>query len=345
MPLERAEWHDVLTVLRESASIWSAGLNPHDYRRYIWLQMSHYWGRSNYRFFVYKDDGVVKSSCKLYNVTMEARGRQYNFVGVGAVHTLDRYRGQGYARYLLEDVLALSEVEKADGVILFSDIGPELYEEFGFVEIGSAEFSVHLDFQQHNLIQSASPAHLTMSSEDPRFKTLPLKEADLSWLSRHHRRWLRNQPFGVVRDLGYWHYKIVREDFLNLHSSLQWPQLQLTMLDAPQEPHGYAIFENAGNTLRIMEVVGGDEARHKIWQHLFDTVQLNKFKRIRGWESVIREFAPNYKFSQFGHSTSSVSEMHYTERSWGRCMMLPFNPDADEWLDVNLCPLLELDHL
>jgi hypothetical protein len=339
MSLERAEWHDVLTVLRETVSIWSTGLTPHDYRRYIWLQMHHFWGRSNFRFYVYKENGEIKSSCKLYKIKIAARGKEYTFCGVGAVHTLIRHRGNKYARSLLQEVIELCESEDCDGLLLFSDIGPELYEDFGFAEIGSAEFSVYLE-----------PAHGAVSVENSAapensLNFYPLKGADLDVLMRHHKRWLRQQPWGVVRDAAYWKYKIVREDFLNVNSNLSWPQLQVTLLDGDSASGGYAITECGGNTLRVMEVVGSDYARVKLWTYLFASARQKQFKRVRGWESVIRDFEPNYKFESVLSPSFSIGEMQYTERSWGRCMMLPLNPETDNWLDVNPCPALEFDHL
>ncbi|MDR3616176.1 MAG: GNAT family N-acetyltransferase [Candidatus Obscuribacterales bacterium] len=335
MSLERAEWHDVLTVLRETVSIWSTGLTPHDYRRYIWLQMHHFWGRNNFRFYVYKENNEIKSSCKLYTIKIASRGKEYTFCGVGAVHTLTKHRGNQYARALLKEVVDLCESENYDGMVLFSDIGPDLYEDVGFIEIGSAEFSVYLE--------PANDAALTEVYSSLSFQ--PLREADLDVLIRHHRRWIRHQPFGVVRDSAYWKYKIAREDFLNVNSNLSWPQLQVTLIDGDTTLGGYAITECGGNTLRVMEVVGSDDACVKLWTYLFAWAEANQIKRIRGWEALIRDFEPNYKFESVLSPSLSISEMHYSERSWGRCMMLPINPEIDDWLDVNPCPVLELDHL
>jgi hypothetical protein len=173
----------------------------------------------------------------------------------------------------------------------------------------------------------------------------PLNEVDLDVLVRHHRRWIRYQPFGVVRDAAYWKYKIAREDFLNVNSNLSWPQLQVTLIDAGTTSGGYAITECGGNTLRVMEVVGSDDACVKLWTYLFAWAGAKQIKRIRGWEAVIRDFEPNYKFESVLPLSLSISEMHYSERSWGRCMMLPLNAEIDDWLDVNPCPVLELDHL
>ena len=336
MSLERAEWHEVLAVLRETVSLWSTGLSPHDYRRYIWLQIHHSWGRNNFRFYVYKENGEIKSSCKLYKIKLAARGVEYTFCGVGAVHTLTRHRGKNYARLLIQAVVDLCERENYAGMILFSDIGPELYEDFGFTEIGSAEFSVDLKYAGE--IPFALGSDFSLSS-------YPLKDADLDVLVRHHRRWSRRQPFAVVRDIAYWQYKIAREDFLNVNSILSWPQLQVTILDSDGPSGGYAITESGGNTLRIMEVVGSDDTCVKLWTYLFASSTARQIKRIRGWEGVIRGFEPNYKFESVLPPNLSISEMHYTERSWGRCMMLPIDPELDHWLDVNPCPLLELDHL
>jgi GNAT superfamily N-acetyltransferase len=363
MSLELANWHDILTILHETRDIWSSGLSTHDYHDYIWLQLNHQWGKRNYRYYVYKERGEVVSSCKLYNLIMTSRGKQYRVRGLGAIYTRRQFRGQNFAKSLVEEVIEVCALEDVDAIVLFSDIGPDLYQSFGFVELGSANFSVSL--KQKLCLPSAPPRTPDAGAQAPRglttaertpakgqtelIKTQALSHSHVPWLARHYLRWLRYQPFGVYRCDDYWHYKISKENFLHANSQLSWPALEITKLELDSDSQGYAITEVGGGTLRILEVVGSEQARMLLWQSLFERAFASGYQRIRGWESVIRDFEPNYKLIKLvpviDGCEQMAGELLYTERDWGRCMFQPLNPDTEDWLNVNPCPLLELDHL
>ncbi len=375
MNLEQAEWRDVLTILHETDRIWSSGLSAHDYHDYIWLQINHRWGKRNFRYFVLKDRGEVVASCKLYNLQMSSRGKIYSVGGIGAIYTREKFRGRHFASALIQDVIELCIFEKFDGLILFSEIGAQFYHPFGFVELGSANFSLAIPFAQaasgEISFKAEDSAHPSISVEGPRpgadvsppAQTLTLAQgrvsqlvttsslchADVDWTALHYRRWLRYQPFGVHRSNDYWHYKISREHFLHAKSELSWPALELSKLELDKKIQGYAITECGGSTIRVLEVVGDEQGRMLLWQSLVERALVSGFQRIRGWESVIRDFGPNYKLNELLTTTSGCeqkfADLHYTERDWGLCMMLPLNSQIDDWLDVNPCPMLELDHL
>jgi GNAT superfamily N-acetyltransferase len=356
MALEQANWHDILPVLHENRGIWSSGLSTHDYHDYIWLQMNHPWGRRNYRYFVYKERGEVVSCCKLYNLIMTARGKHYRVRGLGAIYTREEFRGQNFARSMVEDVIEFCALEDIDAIVLFSDIGADFYQSFGFVELGSANFSVSLkpklSFPSASFKTpeeaTSTPSALAKPKVE-RAKTQALSHNDVPWLAMHYRRWLRYQPFGVYRCDHYWHYKISRENFLHANSKLSWPALEITKLELDSNIGGYAITEVGGATMRILEIVGCDQARPLLWKGLFERAFACGYHRIRGWESVIRDFEPNYKLNKLVPVTNGceqmLGELLYTERDWGRCMLQPLNPEIESWLNVNPCPLLELDHL
>ncbi len=348
LKLEQADWRDVLTILRETVDLWSAGLSPMNYRQYISLQMDHYWSRQHFRYLVCKNKDEVLASCKLYNLIMTARGRHYHFPCIGAVYTQKKYRHQNYAQALIENVIALCRQNQADGILLFSEIGPKLYERFGFVELGSAEF--RLDLSELEVLR---PSFWTELSEPERRICLATKQkaldhADVPRIAQHHRQWLSTQPFGIFRSEDYWHYKISRENFLHNNSRLSWPQLALTELVLDWQTAGYAITEENGETLRILEIVGTKRGRDLIWLTLLKRAQDLKLTRIRGWEGVTRDFSPGYKLSSILPASTNASpivgEFSYIERDWGRCMIMPIEPALEQWLDINPCPLLELDH-
>jgi hypothetical protein len=241
---------------------------------------------------------------------------------------------------MIEEIINLCVDEDADGILLFSEIGTDFYNSFGFTEVGSAEFLMELD-----------TCHLKFSADNCPSESIEeraLSRQDVPWLARHYLRWLRTQPFGVLRSESYWYYKLSRENFLKERSRLFRPELRLTKL-ADGRNDGYAITEHSANTMRVLEVIGSESAREVIWMKLFERASELKVSHIRGWESMIRDFEPNYEMSrvlpQSNEAQEGTHEILCVEREWGRCMIMPVQPAIEGWLSVNPCPLLELDFL
>ena len=261
-----------------------------------------------FRHMVHKRAGEVVSSCKLYDLTMRQRGSDFRVLGIGAVYTLEAHRGQGCATSLLDDVVSLAQAEGYDALMLYSEIGTDFYEQWGFEEIGSADFSIHFN--------CPPPEEPNESEERTRF----LRHADIHFLSRHHERWLRRQPYGVVRSEVYWHFKLAKELFLQKHSRLSWPTLELLTVNEDGEDSGYMITEQSGSTVRLLEVVGTDNARIELWKRLLARAYSLGAQRIRGWESGVADLAPSFSLDQVlpeQLSTGQLEPLMYCEREWG----------------------------
>ncbi len=329
MRLERADWRDALKVLNETFNIWSPGLSKTDYYFYIARQLSHPWARKNYRYMVYHDRGEIAGSLKIYGIDLASRGRSYRAAGLGAVYTTESCRGKGFGAKLMESVIALVRDEGFDAVYLFSDIDPEFYGRFGFRQMGYGEFWIRLPDSQ------AEPAVLESIGGQEGWEILspdvmPVELAHVSLLERHHRQWLRRQPFGVERSPSYWRYKLSREFFLHENSRWVWPRLELVVHQLESFSGGYAIVEHGQNVLRVLEVIGSAEVRRQLWAKLVALAVYRGCTRMRGWEAIMPE---------------SIAKVKLTPRSWGVPMMRPFRKELEHLAEINPCPLLELDHL
>jgi len=342
MTIRQAEWHEILTVLRETHGIWSVGMNRSDHRRFLQFQLNHDWSRSHYRYMVYKRNGKIVSSCKLYEVGMTSAGKTFKVAGIGAVFTQPEARGTGCASQLLDDVIDMAAEDGYDAVLLYSEIGTEFYAQFGFEELGSSDIAL--------LSRSADSVSKTAaSSAPPPVVPRPLRESDLPALSRHHMRWLRYQPYGIARPLDYWRYKLSKEWFIRSHSTLAWPTIEVTF---PLKGNGYMLLERSQTTLRLIEIVGNEEARMNLWRQAIDFASAEKLQRIRGWESLARDLAPGFSLTSLSSKlpqTDSADPLPFEplrsyDRDWGIPMLLPLNDDLSLWSQTFPCPLLELDH-
>jgi predicted acetyltransferase len=329
MKLERAEWRDALAVLNETFKIWSPGLSKTDYYFYIASQLAHPWARKNYRYMVYRDRSAIAGSLKVYGIDLASRGYRYRAAGLGAVYTSEAYRGKGFGAKLMESVIRLARDEGFDAAYLFSDIDPTFYARFGFRQMGSGEFWIRLPDS------TADPSVLESIGGKEGWEILapdvmPVEFKHIPQLERHHRQWLRRQPYGVDRSPSYWNYKLSRELFLYEHSRWAWPRLELITHQIDSFAGGYAIVEHGQQVLRALEVVGSAEVRRQLWSKLIALAVFRGCTRIRGWEPL----APD-----------SLGKIKLTPRSWGVPMLLPFRKQLEPLVEVEPCPLLELDHL
>jgi len=358
MSLDLATWTEIIPILRESSAIWSAGLSEDLYRHYTWRQLHHAWSRQNLRFMVYRDKGQVVTSCKLYNCKYLSRGAELRLVGVGAIFTPQRHRGNGYGRRLLEEIIDRAQAQEQAGVLLYSEIGEAWYTDMGFEPFSAIDFYIDLDQLRANGIRlqaKPSPQPEMIQSRHDREKLSGLETglppAILSDLSRHYMRWLGRQPFGFIRDENYLAFKFGREEFLVSHSSLNWPKKTFWMLDEGSDNGGYAITEQAGSNLRILEVIGTESARQVLWQSIFSYALNNEISRLRGWEGVIRDFAPAFSLKQIVDADDSLAanrssmQIYSAERNWGLPLLLPLQEGISDWWNQFPCPFMELDYL
>lgn len=331
MALETLSEVDTMPVFRATHKIWSAGLGLADYLAYNESQQKSIWGKKNLSLIGIKNKrGEVVTSCKLYQLSMQARGKQYRFYGIGAVYTKVQERGQGLASDLLEELVEQALKQSIDGLLLFSDIGADFYSSHGFYPCGTASFDLNM------------PGNLSVKNS-PDYQTTLLRDSDIQFLQCHYQQWLARQPFGVNRDSFYWQYKINKEAYLADHSRLSWPALLcLTVPGA-----GYAILEKGGATLRLLEIAAINQ--EPLWHSILDFAVNSRVKRLRGWEGVLSQLAPSFALdrylNQFFIKTSSPLKLEFSERIWGCPMILPLNNIVEDWLDNNPCPILELDHL
>ncbi|HEY9680709.1 MAG TPA: GNAT family N-acetyltransferase [Oculatellaceae cyanobacterium] len=368
MRLQIADWHDYLKVLHETVHIWSAGLSARDYQLFLQQQQSSPWFKRNCRLYTLKDSrDRIQASCKLYSLNLSSRGRNYRLAGLGAVYTQSSFRNQGFASELINDVLDFCEEGGLDGVVLFSEIATEFYEDFGFESLGSGtDFEIEARRQPSQLLEQSSTVL--------RRQVLSAKQVPL--LSRLYNRWLRRQPYGVVRDIPYWLYKVQKEEFLGHHMVTGRPGLELGILDfenskncenSASAGNGYFIGEETAGCLRILEIIGDRQARQRIWLHLLSQLLAGKIPKLSGWEGLIRDMAPSFQIRgldlNFGErtrgkasiqaslesSSSSIPaeclKVFFRQRTWGQCMIHVLNPQLKDWLQIDPCPLLEFDHL
>lgn len=132
--------------------------------------------------------GDVVSSAKLYQLQLLLEGTIYPAVGIGAVFTPERCRGQGNATRLLQ--MVADDVAQSGGkaILLFSDIAPAFYERLGYTAFPAFNWSIDV-----KSLPAANPFSIRQASSAGVDMLCQLYESSLSHeISRPHRdsfRW------------------------------------------------------------------------------------------------------------------------------------------------------------
>lgn len=326
--LELADASDLRFLAGQQHGHWGGGLTRGQFYELSNLQNQLPWGRKNLHVYLLRHRGQIVSSCKLYDLDVQSHSKRYRVGGIGAVFTPEHARGQGYASELMSLMVNHGEQQQYDAMLLFCDIDPGFYESFGYELMPDSDFHIWMDAD--GIEQFAMYGGVDGSSPDAaEIDLVPLTPECFSKMLRHYSRYLQRQPYGVVRSLEYLQLKMRRLQFRN-GILPDWPQQEVITLDFDSPQGGYAVIEQDGEIMRVLEVVGDESARIKLWQNILRNALVRRVKLIRGWESAAPEFR---KF------------VRWTQRSeWSRPMMYVINSETDRWLDLNECPLLELDH-
>lgn len=161
MDVVPAEGRYLDQILDESFSIWGEGLTRRGYESFNAAQRRTSWGARHLRRFALVDGDEVLASAKCYSLDGRLDGRDVIVAGLGAVFTPPGHRGRGYARTLIERLLARAAREGAVLGLLFSEIGADYYARLGFAVVPRVTSSVSLDVSR--VSRRGAPAVLVRS--------------------------------------------------------------------------------------------------------------------------------------------------------------------------------------
>lgn len=153
------------------------------------------------------------SSLKRYSMEIQFQNRKFKTVGLGAVFTPPNGRGQGLAKILIEKVLQDEREAGTELALLFSDIDPKYYKQFGFMELPANNNSVlvelipeapsNLEFRQarSDEVQTLIKIYEDISPSDQvRVSTTPTLWSFFRILDRSPKEYIVSRE---GKDLGY----------------------------------------------------------------------------------------------------------------------------------------------
>lgn len=122
-------------ILRDTYPIWGGGLTFDAYASYQHGQRRTSWGGAHIERVVLLDGTRPLASAKRYDLSARVDGRIRRVLGIGAVFTPRELRGRGAASALLAHMVDAGNTEGYEFALLFSDVGPALYERLDFVPV------------------------------------------------------------------------------------------------------------------------------------------------------------------------------------------------------------------
>lgn len=134
MLLVRANPSQAIELDERSHAEWGRGLTaPAHVQRERRLRAGM-WPRSTHETWALTDNDQILASCETYRVACTVDGEPGRAWGVASVFVEPLLRGRGYGGRLVEELVTRLKPEPgARALVLFSDIGSELYERVGFV--------------------------------------------------------------------------------------------------------------------------------------------------------------------------------------------------------------------
>ncbi len=331
--LRRLEAFEINQVLKSNFKIWSPGLDRTVYKHYQWWQFESDWGRRNLKYFGYFEAGSkVLASCKLYRFEYVSAGRVYKIAGIGAVFVPEEERGKSYGLKMLAGMAELANDAGYDALFLNSDIDPDYYRRLGYKLFDASGWAVKLSDDWLRSAQKELEA-LCDKNFDESFNIRALRDSDFDEMCKHHRRWLARMRFGLRREEDYWRFKLGRESFLYRHSALNWPKLDIISDNFGKFHGGYALIEQSGSFLRVLEVIGPERVQASLYCQILRLAKRRNISTLRGWKVV----AP------------PVKGLKFHARTWSFPMICPLKselaPLISAWTESEPPTMLELDHI
>lgn len=147
-------------ILRDTYPIWGGGLAFDAYANFQAGQRRTAWGGAHIERVVLMDGSRPLSSAKRYDLSARLDGRIRRVLGIGAVFTPRELRGRGAASALIAHLVDAANTDGYEFALLFSDVGPALYERLDFVPVPIE--SAVLRVAQH----AGAPAMLVRAGDD-----------------------------------------------------------------------------------------------------------------------------------------------------------------------------------
>ncbi len=147
-------------ILRDTYPVWGGGLTVEAYARFQAAVRRTAWGAAHIEHVALMDGSRLLASAKRYDLSARVDGRIRRVLGIGALFTPTELRGRGAASAMIAHLVDAANTEGLEFALLFSDIGPALFERLEFVPMPLDTTTVRV------LTKKGAPAMLVRAGDD-----------------------------------------------------------------------------------------------------------------------------------------------------------------------------------
>ena len=161
-------------ILRDTYPLWGGGLAFDAYAKYHDAERRTAWGRAHVERMALLDGKRLLASATRYDLSARVDGRIRRVIGLGALFTTSELRGRGAATAMVAHLVDAANTEGFEFALLFSDIGPALFERLEFVPIPLDTTTLRV------VTKNGAPAMLVRAGDDrdlPHVTELGLKRS------------------------------------------------------------------------------------------------------------------------------------------------------------------------
>lgn len=235
----------IRSVLADSHALWGAGLSSADYIG-MWEELARSrWAQAWYSWRALVDtDGRVLSSLKLYRPLIRLGDTTARVAAIGAVFTPRPLRRRGHAAALIRATLD-EAAERGDGAaLLFTDIGTEYYQAFGFQPLPCEDALGTL-----TRVPAFQADGVTLRAMTP---------GDLDAVVAAHEAASASRPIAVVRDRGHWEFLLDRAATFFHRLDGSGLERRFTIAEQGSRPIGYLVAVLAPGEWNLREAASFD---------------------------------------------------------------------------------------
>jgi GNAT superfamily N-acetyltransferase len=255
-------------VLDATHEIWSEGLSRPDYGRWQAAQADSPWGREHLTRVALVDDGEWLASAKRYEFTAHVAGERATVLGVGAVFTPPKHRGQGRARQLIHLMTADAAACGCRYALLFSEIGADYYASMGF-----------------ELIPREDVAYEIVAGDGPRVVMRRGRPADLTAMAALSAKTMTPDGFSLERSAGQIEFGLMRRGELATLSRPDLITLEWLVAEEAGRPAAYLIATRRARGLVIEDCGDEDPGGARVAGLVASLIALPSFHPpiVHGW--------------------------------------------------------------
>ncbi|RPJ72707.1 MAG: GNAT family N-acetyltransferase [Acidobacteria bacterium] len=233
-------------ILDETFPLWGEGLDRAGYERYNAAQLGTPWGASQLHRVALVEGSDWLATAKVYRLRGRFEGQEVPIVGLGAVFTPARRRRRGYAAQLIREVLAAAAADDCRLAVLFSEIPPSYYQQFGFRTVPVNQFLLGPGTYSRDRpgIKGGRAPGIALRSGEPR---------DLRAVAEMNAMQAEGFRFTLLRDPGYIAYAQAKKRLLAACGRPGHRQVEFFVVEEGGRAAGYAVVLEVGEYWMVTE--------------------------------------------------------------------------------------------